>query len=138
MGYDAGFDLYPPIDENNTEDNQRWSKFLKEVVDRYWQDTVFCIYPHENTTMIYFRVGEYPSLPLKGHLFRSFRSRTASFVTSRINRAEEYILSVCGIAKRYFGDRIVFWDEMEEEEGPYHWTEIDESDRGMGKRLDFF
>ena len=117
MGIDIGFDLFPPL-ENNEHDQSIWASFITEIERTYAYDSL--VVPMANR--IEFEVGEHPTLPYKGHQFRRFSSK----VSGR-SQAEPYIRHVLTIAKSHFGNRVHFWSEygyQGEPECIYTWLEV--------------
>lgn len=120
MGFDCGFDMVPRL-EDIEEDNNRWSTFLNEIKEAYEHDAVF----EAKANFIEFEVGEHPMLPMEGFKFLRFSSKISSASTGA---AEPYIRQVCRIARKYFGSRIQFWHELNEDYVPaYNWDEISKS-----------
>ncbi|KAF8188557.1 hypothetical protein K438DRAFT_1972258 [Mycena galopus ATCC 62051] len=101
MGVDKGFDLYPPL-ENTDADNQKWAAFLAEVTSYYEKRN------DPNLTIdklgdIVITQGERPRLRHKGYQFRRFSSK---YTGSHAENVTAYLDTVEGIAKRHFGDRV--------------------------------
>lgn len=120
MGFDCGFDMVPRL-ENTEEEQYRWSKFLDEVKELYKHDTVFEL----RANFVEFEVGEHPLLPFEGYKFLRFSSKISSASTEA---AEICIRQVCRIARKYFGSRIQFWHELNEDYIPaYGWDEVSKS-----------
>jgi hypothetical protein len=118
MGIDIGFDLFPPL-ENNEYDNSKWTSFINKIETLYENDQkVVCM-----SNKITFEVGEHPTLPYKGYLFRRFSSK----INRQLGEAEPYIKHVYSLAKLDFEHRIHYWSTygFEEEPNPiYTWTEV--------------
>lgn len=101
MGIDAGFDLYPSLNE---QEINTWHKFLNEIRSKYSTDPAFV----ETDVHIKFAVGEHPALDLNGMNFRRFSSK----ISGTCGKAERYIREVCEIAKKFFPKRIREWNEL--------------------------
>ncbi|KAK3367284.1 hypothetical protein B0T24DRAFT_535228 [Lasiosphaeria ovina] len=152
MGFDCGFDIFPALEP--TEENKRaYRAFLNEIIAKY-QDTYDkegrrddgkvlelpgdpqAKWPHPHS--IRFMVGECPSVPANPNHCGYFL-RFSSKVSGRLTRcAGPYILSICDIARRYFGHKVHFWHELNESGaewqcgGCYDWNEVHD----MGKELE--
>ncbi|KAI7824077.1 hypothetical protein BC939DRAFT_476875 [Gamsiella multidivaricata] len=117
MGIDIGFDLFPPL-ENNEHDRSIWVSFIAAVEWAYAYDSQVVLMADR----IEFEVGEHPTLPYKGHRFRRFSSK----ISGR-SQAEPYIRHVLSIAESHFGRRVHFWSEFRYEGEPepiYTWPEV--------------
>lgn len=113
MGIDIGFDLVPPLKEE--EELRKWDLFIQEIEAKYKKDDI--LETKEDKSKLVFKVGEYPELVRSGKWFRRFSSKLTSGDNPR-----KYIDDVADVAIRYFGDRIVFWTQYGEEgetEAPY-------------------
>jgi len=127
MGIDAGFDLYPSLNEGEME---QWKKFLNKIRDRYRNDPIFV----ETTDHITFAVGEHPRLDINGMKFRRFSSK----ISGTCHGAKRYINEITTIAKEFFPNieqsgcnrpRIYKWNEMSLSVGydicwQYDWSEV--------------
>ncbi|PVH70809.1 hypothetical protein DL98DRAFT_540546 [Cadophora sp. DSE1049] len=106
MGFDCGFDFYPPLKRTKANQEQ-YELFLRQVLDTYGPrdgdeaehgdgDSVVRVNADSEESYIEFEVGEYPHLP----------------------------------AGQWFGDRAYFWHEMNEfgpsvrQRGCYNWNDI--------------
>ena len=98
------------------ESNDGWKRFLDEVLKEFKDDPVLVSREFE----IYFRVGEGPALPRAGYAFRRFSSK----ITGSCGASEPYITRVYSIARRHFGDRVKWWNEVYYESGHYGWNEV--------------
>ncbi|RYP25149.1 hypothetical protein DL765_000030 [Monosporascus sp. GIB2] len=142
MGFDCGFDIFPELEP--TEANKRaYQAFLDEIVDTYQnvydkeggrEDGKVLQLPEDlggfpNKHYIQFMVGECPRMPANPDCCDYFL-RFSSKVSGRLTAcAEPYIKDVHQIAKKYFGDRVHFWHELnesgdEKQWGYYSWSEI--------------
>lgn len=134
MGFDCGFDTSPPLEQNNQDHADKWSRFITAVFTRYEghkqsADADLLIL---HTVFIESNVGEHPLLPYDGTKFRRFSSKVSGGLTQE---AEPVIRQVFRLAKERFGDRVSFWHELaEDEESPhgvrgmvYGWAEAYES-----------
>ncbi|RYP13752.1 hypothetical protein DL767_010597 [Monosporascus sp. MG133] len=143
MGFDCGFDIFPRLEP--TEANKRtYQAFLDEIIDTYQnvydkegrrEDGKVLQLPEDpgifpNKHCIQFMVGECPSMPAnpdRCDYFLRFSSKVSGRLTTC---AKPYIQSVHQIAKKYFGDRVHFWHELndfgteEQWRGYYSWSEI--------------
>ncbi|KAJ7720855.1 hypothetical protein DFH07DRAFT_304214 [Mycena maculata] len=124
MGVDRGFDLYPPL-ENTDADNEKWARFLDAVITHYEGENDPNL-TFDSSRNIVFTQGEHPALQRKGHRFRRFSSKVTG---SHAGNVEEYLATVQKIAKRYFGDRVCPWNEYldtfdERSWGYYKWNEV--------------
>lgn len=140
-GIDCGFDIYPPLEP--TRANQEL--FLREVLDEYRprdrEDTdqggrgsVVKVDADSPGSYIEFMVGEHPRIPRRCEHFLRFSSKVSGGSV-----AEPYIRGVCKIARQWLGDRVYFWDEMNElgayirHSGCYNWNEIYAAQRRIGE-----
>jgi len=89
MEIDIGFDLFPPLAENEHND-VIWATFIAEIERTFAGDSRVVT----NANGVEFNVGEHPKLPSKYHRFRRFSSK----VSGR-SEAEPYIRRVLAIAK---------------------------------------
>ncbi|RDL31902.1 uncharacterized protein BP5553_09304 [Venustampulla echinocandica] len=123
MGIDCGFDIYPPL-EPTPSNQEKYKKFLIEVLRTYETDNDVCVEPEWEGVYIEFMVGEHPTIPYNCEHFLRFSSKVSGRSTAR-----PYIDGVHNIAKKWLGDRVQFWDEMTEtydhrQWGRYDWNEI--------------
>jgi hypothetical protein len=117
MGYDAGFDLYPSLNEKEAD---KWAEFLAAIRQKYSADPIFV----ETATKIEFAVGEHPSLDINGMNFRRFSSKI-----SGQSKAESYLRDITDIARRFFPGRVFYWNELGASIGfdvhtKYDWGEV--------------
>lgn len=127
MGIDRGFDIYPPL-EDKERDNEKWSYFLNAVATLY-EDEEDRNMTFDKKGNIVFTVGEHPTLMRKGYYFRRFSSK----VSGRCGEAEDYIFQVMKIAKQHFGERVVPWYDAADVFGPYDWDKVREAAKpGVG------
>jgi hypothetical protein len=119
MGIDRGFDIWPPL-EKEGNDMERWASFLDVVQKRYEieGDTTMKIDKQGN---IVFEVGERPRLLRQCYRFRRFSAKVSG---SHQGNVEKYLVEVERIARNYFGDRVVSWDEWRDDYGAYGWDEV--------------
>lgn len=103
MGYDAGFDLYPPLGTNDG-DQDSWCQFLAEIMKSFESDPIFS----KDEDGYSFNVGECPFLNREASDFRRFSSKISG---AKSRYAEKYIDSVQLIAQKYFGSRIYPWND---------------------------
>jgi hypothetical protein len=115
MGVDAGFDMVPRLSEGAV-DRQNWQSFISIIKERYQNDDLVEIKPH----YIVFKLGEHPRLPFEGHKFLRFSSKILGGVY-------EYIRTVTGVAKLYFGSRVQYWNEAGDQRGFYNWQDVHDS-----------
>ncbi|CZR67380.1 uncharacterized protein PAC_17279 [Phialocephala subalpina] len=138
MGFDCGFDIYPPL-ERTKANQERYELFLREVLVAYGPrdgedadrggggdgGSVVRVNAESEESYIDFEVGEHPHIPRRCEHFLRFSSK----VSGR-SLAEPYIRGVYKIAKQWLGDRVYFWHEMNEfgayirQYGCYNWNEI--------------
>lgn len=117
MGIDAGFDLFPLL-ENNKHDQSIWISFIPNIEQTFTDDSL--VVPLANR--IEFEVGEHPMLPYKGHRFRRFSSKISGH-----SQAELYIRHVYNIVKSHFDNRVHYWSEFGYEGEPeciYKWSKV--------------
>ena len=119
MGFDCGFDMVPSLTASEA-DTSRWLDFLDEIKATYRDDPTVLATP----SVIEFRVGEHPCLPIEGQKFLRFSSKVNG---SRTAAAEPYIRKVCAVARRHFGNQVQFWHELAEDYGHYGWSQVNES-----------
>lgn len=146
MGFDCGFDIHPRLSPSNPADKQAYQAFLDDIIATYQStyDSEGCredgkvlqlpgdpagIFAEDNYC-ISFMVGECPSMPARAERCDYFL-RFSSKVSGRLWCAEPYIRAVYRMAKRRFGGRVHWWDELndlaeDEREwgGFYNWTEV--------------
>ncbi|KAI1381784.1 hypothetical protein F4677DRAFT_3952 [Hypoxylon crocopeplum] len=148
MGFDCGFDIYPPL-EPTPANQAQYELFLREVLTTYglpydnepnpdggdkgMSSDIVCVNTDSKYSYIEFTVGEHPRIPRRCQHFLRFSSKV-----SGSSEAEPYIRTVRGIAKRHLGDRVYCWHHMNElhgrvrQYGCYCWAEI----RAARKRWD--
>ncbi|KAG6019655.1 hypothetical protein E4U40_006809 [Claviceps sp. LM458 group G5] len=119
MGIDMGFDMVPRL-TSRWEDVSKWGAFLDDIKKNYFDDPRV----EMKANHILFQVGERPTLPFEGSKFLRFSSKV-----SIDPRTEQYIRTVFECAKLHFGLRVVFWNELFDQEGHYSWDEVYESVR---------
>lgn len=121
MGIDRGFDLHPPL-ERNADDMELWASFLNAVQTHYEEegDTRMKFDKQRN---IVFQVGEHPTLLRQCHQFRRFSAKISGSLCGNV---EKYLIEVERIARRYFGSRVVPWNELYDDNhfGAYDWNEV--------------
>jgi hypothetical protein len=144
MGFDCGFDIYPPL-ERTKANQEQYELFLRKVLDTYGPrdsdgaeqgngDSVVRVNAESEESYIEFEVGEYPHLPRRCDHFLRFSSKV-----SGTSLAEPYIRGVYKIAKQRLGDRVYFWHEMNElgphigHSGCYNWREIHAARKKIGE-----
>ncbi|KAF9342389.1 hypothetical protein BGX26_007634 [Mortierella sp. AD094] len=118
MGIDIGFDLFPPL-ENNERDCTIWAAFIDNVKEIYVDDSRVV----SKDDRIVFEVDEYPTLLHNGCQFRRFSSK----ISGSCGQAEPYIRLVFSIAESYFGNAVHFWYDFGDEGKPepiYTWKEV--------------
>jgi hypothetical protein len=139
MGIDCGFDLYPPL-EPTPSNKEKYKLFINEVLATYGtgdyekrRDSVVRVVPKSNQgAYIEFMVGEHPTIPYDCEHFLRFSSK----VSGSLTQAESYIKGVYKIAKKWLGDCVRFWHEMNEvgdhrQWGYYDWNEVYAARRRM-------
>ncbi|KAI0410424.1 hypothetical protein F5X98DRAFT_368815 [Xylaria grammica] len=88
------------------EDRRQWERFLEGVKQYYADDGQVEVSPRA----VQFKVGEWPSLPLEGHMFLRFSSRITGSTAAK-TRVENYIREVQEFARALFGERGFYrWD----------------------------
>lgn len=123
MGIDVGFDFWPILSDSDN-DIRRWINFLNDVTYIYKDDPNF----NRDGATIKFRVGEHPTLPENGRIFRRFSSK----ITGSCGSVEPYISRVSHIAKQHFPNQVHPWHEALDEYGVYTWSEVDAA---LGKEV---
>ena len=125
MGYDAGFDCWPPLTTH--DDLQAWSRFLLQVENAFEDDPAVVV-EHEPFYCIRFEVGEQPTLPASGfgQYFRRFSSKISGH---RSSEAEPYIREVTHLAMQFLPKgRVHRWNELFEVGcKKYSWKEVNEA-----------
>jgi hypothetical protein len=142
MGYGCGFDIYPAL-EPTPSNQDKYEHFIQEIMRTYSasdadpdSDADSDSRPAElvakpRGAILEFMVGEHPSMPYNPrlcHYFLRFSSKVSGGLTAR---AEPFIRGVHRIAKRRFGDRVMWWHEMSEggtkaqQYGMYDYGEVD-------------
>ncbi|KAL3294521.1 SET domain-containing protein 5 [Colletotrichum asianum] len=144
MGYDCGFDIYPQLEA--TERNiEKYERFRNAIIRKYENafdpgsrhpdGKVLDILKESGSDFgtnynISFLVGEIPHMPYAAqrcNYFLRFSSKVSGQLAAP---AEPYIRQVFGIAKKYFGDRVRFWHDLDEDiskddcYGYYEWQEV--------------
>lgn len=123
MGFDCGFDIYPPLEPTPSNKN-KYKGFLDEILRTYEKDSNVCAESEWEGVYIEFMVGEHPTIPHNCEHFLRFSSKV-----SGSSAAQPYIDGVHKIAKNWLGDCVQFWHEMVEtgdqsQWGCYGWNEI--------------
>lgn len=123
MGIDCGFDIYPPL-EPTPSNKEKYKKFLDEVLRTYETDSAVCVESEWKGVYIEFMVGEHPSIPHNCEHFLRFSSKVSGSSTAR-----PYIDGVHRIAKKWLGESVHSWHEMNEtgdhrQWGYYDWDKI--------------
>ena len=130
MGFDCGFDIHPAL-ESTPSNKEKYELFKCEVLRTYRVrgeseslDSVVRVVRDSNGISIEFMVGEQPTIPHSCEYFLRFSSKVSGSPTVR-----PYIEGVYKIAKKWWGDRVQFWHEMNEtgdhqQWGRYDWNEI--------------
>ncbi|KAI0878083.1 hypothetical protein GGS24DRAFT_487408 [Hypoxylon argillaceum] len=113
MGIDEGFDMVPRLTRGG-EDVLKWKDFIDAIREQYQDDTQVVF--HDN--YIEFLAGVHPMLPLEGHKFLRFSSKTTGRIASETH-VLDYLQSVCRIARSAFGLRIRQWTEAGDQFGFY-------------------
>jgi hypothetical protein len=121
VGADAGFDIYPPLRVNHDGDLSRYEAFFNEV-DRMYEEREDRSVRADGQGKLVFRVGERPSLPFPAyaHTFRRFSAKITGEAGSEVM---PYLREVCRVAKKHFGERAVWWNELYDDYGPYGETD---------------
>jgi hypothetical protein len=117
-GIDAGFDLYPPFNQDDESNRVVWAAFLITVQLEYGDHPELVWKEGE----MVFEVGEHPSLPVDGTKFRRFSSK----VTGRGGHEVEVIIKrVAAMAQRHFGNRVYYWSEYGDfPNTKYNWNDV--------------
>ncbi len=97
MGVDEGFDLYPPL-ENNDTDNEKWDHFLSNVIS-YYEEKADSNMTFNADGDIVFTQGEHPTLFRKAYRFRRF---SATIYGRNAGNVSEYLREVREIARGTF------------------------------------
>ena len=124
MGFDCGFDLFPPIQSDSSLDTEKWARFIATVLRHYEPDSDQDYASSEVEILHHkgifdFCVGEHPRLPYDGSKFRRFSSKISGGLTYN---AEPVVRKVARIAKEVFGDRTSFWHETGGGRGSIAWS----------------
>lgn len=121
MGADAGFDINPPLEE---DEQLAWNGFLQLVKDEFASDPVF----KETADSLIFEVGEHPRLPKKCTRFRRF---SAKITGSHAGGVSWYLDTVQDLALAYplLGGRIKPWNELFDVWGVYSWPEVYDAEK---------
>jgi len=123
MGYDCGFEMYPAL-EPTPSNQEKHEHFISEIMRTYSPSDAD---PDSNVdsdsrpaelvvklrgAILEFMIGEHPSMPYNPHLCHYFL-RFSSKISRRLTApAEPFIRGVYNIAKRRFGNRVVWWHEL--------------------------
>lgn len=129
MGIDCGFDVHPRL-EPTEENKESYACFIAEVLRKYEDDDnpgagIAVVVPHSECSYIEFQIGEHPTIPYKCEYFLRFSSK----VSGRHGEAEGYLKDVYKIAKKWFGDRVQWWNEGFDQWGVWGWTEANAARR---------
>jgi len=132
MGNHQGFDFFPPLKDNDT-DNKKWALFLEAVLSHYREekDGVIEFTPADD---IVFAVGEHPWLPgpNKGHRFRRFSAKVSGSLCGNVRHYLQMVEEIC---ESHFGypSRVRHWREYGNEGEPeafYEWSQVLEEQGG--------
>jgi hypothetical protein len=147
MGFDCGFDIYPPL-KATASSKEIYSQFLDEIENTYQNvvdkkgrrtDGKILITESEELDNLYiwFIIGECPHIPANHDhcdYFLRFSSKVSGHLTMP---AQPYIEGVYEIAKKHFGSRVHFWHELNEfgdihhQCGYYSWEEVNSADKKL-------
>lgn len=97
-------------------------RFLLEIENKYkdvWVNAGKLLW--EDETFLHFQVGEHPCLPKFAVHCNSFLCFELKISGSCVD-ARQYIEQVYCIAKKYFGDRVHFWNDMYENSDACKWS----------------
>lgn len=119
MGCDAGFDMVPPLSASDL-DQTAWEIFIEEIRLEFRYD--HCVVDRKN--YIEFEVGEHPMLPYHGHKCLRFSSKITG---TRGSAAEPYLDAVKAIARKHFGSRVRYWNELFDVYGHHDWRSVNAS-----------
>ncbi|KAG6090441.1 hypothetical protein E4U15_005033 [Claviceps sp. LM218 group G6] len=111
-----GFELVPPL-TTREEDKFRWQEFLSDFKQMHLRDPRV----EWKDNYILFKFGERPMLPYEGHKFLRFSSEGHEAI------ADKYVQNLHWFAKRHFGDRARFWDEMAGQSAHYPMAKVRKS-----------
>lgn len=145
MGIDRGFDISPRL-EPTPANKALYAKFIEEILTKYDNVTdkdsgredkrlleygTNVVYK-SNKNYIRFTVGEYPGMPANPEHCEYFLRFSSKVSGSYGPPAEKYIIEVCKIARKWFGDRVKPWDEyLEEIDPPYGWQEVHDAAKAL-------
>lgn len=116
LGLVMGFELVPPL-TTREEDKFRWQEFLSDFKQMHLRDPRV----EWKDNYILFKFGERPMLPYEGHKFLRFSSEGHEAI------ADKYVQNLHWFAKRHFGDRARFWDEMAGQSAHYPMDKVRKS-----------
>ncbi|KAG6115185.1 hypothetical protein E4U14_001036 [Claviceps sp. LM454 group G7] len=116
LGLVMGFELVPPL-TTREEDKFRWQEFLSDFKQMHLRDPRV----EWKDNYILFKFGERPMLPYEGHKFLRFSSEGHEAI------ADKYVQNLHWFAKRHFGDRARFWDEMAGQSAHYPMAKVRKS-----------
>ncbi|KAG6173426.1 hypothetical protein E4U44_003935 [Claviceps purpurea] len=116
LGLVMGFELVPPL-TTREEDKFRWQEFLADFKQMHLRDPRV----EWKDNYILFKFGERPMLPYEGHKFLRFSSEGPEAI------ADKYVQNLHWFAKRHFGDRARFWDEMAGQSAHYPMDKVRKS-----------
>ncbi|KAH6383637.1 hypothetical protein HBI60_255450 [Parastagonospora nodorum] len=125
MGYDAGFDMIPPLSKGFV-DRYNWDRFMDRIKDHYKDDAQVEMKPN------YLKAGEHPMLPLEGNKLLRFSAKISGSIAATTG-VEHYIDTVTRIAKDHFGRRVWYWNELYDRYGEYNWDEVNDSFKSYEK-----
>ena len=125
MGFDCGFDIYPAL-EPTSLNKEKYELFLREVLRTYEGgdeaercNSIVRVVPTSSGAYVEFMVGEHPIIPYSCEHFLRFSSKVSGSLTAA---AEPYIKGVYKIAKKWLGDRVQFWHELNETDDHRQWV----------------
>lgn len=127
MGYDCGFELHPRL-TNSAADQELHARFVVELFRTYEDEDDRAMVSRQGPKGAYivFEVGEHPWIPYNGEYFLPFSSKVSGGLT---REAEAYIKRICRIARKYFGARVRFWHELNDDLGVHDYTDVRDAQR---------
>jgi hypothetical protein len=146
MGFDCGFDIYPPL-ESTAPVKETYRQFRDEIMRKYEN-----IYDQEgrrtdgrileiptnsdNKVHLSLMVGECPHMPYDPDHCCYFLRSSSKISGHLTTPAEPYIRDVHKIAKKYFGSRVYFWHELcetgdERQWGYYDWADVHKAEEKL-------
>ncbi|KIK60829.1 hypothetical protein GYMLUDRAFT_596571 [Collybiopsis luxurians FD-317 M1] len=99
MGVDMGFDLFPPL-QNTDSDNEDWADFLSHVIAHYKKEKDGDMTINADGDVVISQ-GEHPALLRKGYCFLRFSSKL-----THSGNVLKYLREVRGFAEEHFGIRV--------------------------------